>query len=201
MSASRQASSAAEIDNEALRDQVQHLQKQVQSLEDMLEDAQMASEKEEATVRERIRRYREKEEAMKKELTAGRKEVEQMLNSEATARGRVEENEEALRESTLALENARAEIEVLRTELAVSSILLEHVRKFYDLPRTESGQFSGQRFRWDYTPKAYRLYATSNQRAFSPSSRDRGVEAVIRRIAHEPAGPCERASRVTPSVG
>jgi CAP-Gly domain-containing linker protein 1 len=121
MSASRQASSAAEIDNEALRDQVQHLQKQIQTLEDMLEDVQLAAEREEATVRERMRRYKEKEEAMKKELNAGRKEVEQMLKSEAAARGRVEENEEALRESTLALENARAEIEVLRTEIAVSN--------------------------------------------------------------------------------
>ena len=57
---------------------------------------------------------------MKRELNAGRKEVEQMLKSEAAARGRVEENEEALRESTLALENARAEIEVLRSEIVVS---------------------------------------------------------------------------------
>lgn len=120
----RQGSSAAEIDNETLRDQVQHLQKKVQSLEDMLEDAQIASEKEEAAVRERLRRFREKEEAMKKELSEGRKEVEQMLKSEATARGRVEENEEALRESTMALENARAEIEILRTEVAVSDAYL-----------------------------------------------------------------------------
>lgn len=121
-SPSHQATSAAEIDNETLRDQVQHLQKKVQSLEDMLEDAQMASEREEIAVRERIKRFKEKEEAMKKELGEGRKEVEQMLKSEATARGRVEENEEALHESTLALEDARAEIEVLRTEIAVRKI-------------------------------------------------------------------------------
>ena len=135
ISASRQASSAAEIDNEALRDQVQHLQKQIQSMEDMLEDVQAAAEREEATVRERIRRYKEKEETMRKELNAGRKEVEQMLKSEAAARGRVEENEEALRESTLTLENARAEIEVLRTELAVSNVsLCEGVRISYGAP-------------------------------------------------------------------
>lgn len=118
----RQGLSAAEIDNETLRDQVQHLQKKVQSLEDMLEDTQIASEREEAAVRERMRRFREKEDAMKKELSEGRKEVEQMFKSEATARGRVEENEEALRESTMALENARAEIEILRMEVAVSEV-------------------------------------------------------------------------------
>jgi 3-dehydroquinate dehydratase len=194
MSASRQASSAAEIDNEALRDQVQHLQKQVQSLEDMLEDAQMASEREEATVRERIRRYKEKEEAMKKELSAGRTEVEQMLKSEATARGRVEENEEALRESTLALENARAEIEVLRTEVAVSNVfLMQRIRKFDYVPKTEPGQFGGQRFCRKHTPKAYRFCLTSNQRAFSRCPRDCGLEAVFRRIAHEPTRACYRA--------
>lgn len=127
MSASRQASSAAEIDNETLRDQVQHLQQRIQSLEDMLEDAQAASEREETAARERIRRFKEKEEAMRKELSVGRSEVEQMLKSEAAARGRVEENEEALRESTLALENARAEIEVLRTEVAVSVSLTRNL--------------------------------------------------------------------------
>jgi len=47
-----------------------------------------------------------------------------MLKLEATARERMEENEEALPESTLALENARAEIQVLRTELAVSNNFL-----------------------------------------------------------------------------
>ncbi|KAJ6499418.1 hypothetical protein C8R45DRAFT_982319 [Mycena sanguinolenta] len=111
------ASSATEIDNETLRDQVVHLQKKVAKLEDALEDAQAASERDEAALGERMRRLKDKEEAAKKELSEGRKEVERMIKSEASARRRVEEVEEALHESTLALEDARAEVEGLRAEL------------------------------------------------------------------------------------
>ncbi|KAF7361997.1 CAP-Gly domain-containing linker protein 2 [Mycena venus] len=111
------ASSATEIDNETLRDQVVHLQKKVAKLEDALEDAHAASERDEAALGERVRRLKEKEEAAKKELSEGRKEVERMIKSEASARRRVEEVEEALQESTVALEDARAEVEGLRAEL------------------------------------------------------------------------------------
>ncbi|KAJ7497179.1 hypothetical protein FB451DRAFT_1075615 [Mycena latifolia] len=111
------ASSATEIDNETLRDQVLHLQKKVAKLEDVIEDAHAASERDEAAFGDRMRRLKEKEEAMKKELNEGRKEVERMIKSETSARRRVEEVEEALQESTVALEDARAEVEGLRAEL------------------------------------------------------------------------------------
>ncbi|CAK5265340.1 unnamed protein product [Mycena citricolor] len=110
-------SSATEIDNETLREQVVHLQRKISKLEDALEDAQAAQERDEAALADRMRRLKEKEEAMKKELTEGRKEVERTLKSEGTARRRLEEIEEALHESTAALEDARAEVEGLRTEL------------------------------------------------------------------------------------
>ncbi|KAF7315292.1 hypothetical protein MIND_00043700 [Mycena indigotica] len=113
----RVVSSATEIDNEALREQVGHLQKKVTKLEDALEDAQAASEREEAAFGERMRRLKDKEDAMKKELNEGRKDVERMIKSEGDARRRVEEVEAALQESTTALEDARAEVEGLRTEL------------------------------------------------------------------------------------
>lgn len=115
---------ATQIDNETLRDQVQHLQRKITTLEDIIEDAHVASEKEEAAIREKMKRLKEKEEGMKKELNEGRKEVERMFKSEASVRSRVEEIEEALRESTVALENARAEVEGLRAELAVSKSFL-----------------------------------------------------------------------------
>lgn len=88
-------------------------------MEDTLEDAQAAAEREETAVRERMMRFKEKEESMRNELTEGRKAVEQVAKAEALAKSRIEEVEEALRESTLALENARAEIELLRTDAAV----------------------------------------------------------------------------------
>lgn len=118
----RPSSDAAQIDNESLRDQILHLQKKITGLEDTLDDVQSASEKEAAALRERMKRAREKEDALRKELMETRKEFEQICKLEGNARTRIQEIEEALRESTIALENARAEVEVLRTELGVSVI-------------------------------------------------------------------------------
>ncbi|KAG6868926.1 hypothetical protein C0993_007700 [Termitomyces sp. T159_Od127] len=110
--------SAAEIDNETLREQIVHLQRKIATMEDALEDAQTSAEREESIMGERMKRLKEKEDAMRKELNDGRKETEQLLKSEAKAKSRIEEIEEALRESTVALENARAEVETLRSEMA-----------------------------------------------------------------------------------
>ncbi|KAH9083415.1 hypothetical protein EDB83DRAFT_2511738 [Lactarius deliciosus] len=65
--------------------------------EDMLEEVRVTAEKDEATVRERMRRFKEKEELLKQQVA---------------------EFGEALRESTVALENAQVEIEGLRAEIA-----------------------------------------------------------------------------------
>ena len=113
--------SAAQIDNDSLRDQVHHLQMRISTLEDTLEEVHGTSEREAVLLREKVRRFKEKEEVMKKELDEGRKEVDQMIRSEAAARVRVQEIEEALRENAIALENARAEVEGLRAQLAVSN--------------------------------------------------------------------------------
>ncbi|EPQ57410.1 hypothetical protein GLOTRDRAFT_92447 [Gloeophyllum trabeum ATCC 11539] len=112
------ASTAAQIDNEALRDQVQYLQQKVASLEDLLEDARAMTEKEDVVVREKIQRYKEKEDAMRKQLEESRVELEKVTQAESSARTRIQEIEEAFRESTVALENAQAEIEILRTEVS-----------------------------------------------------------------------------------
>lgn len=123
----KNAASAAEIDNEALRDQIQHLQRKISTLEDALEDARVLAEREELAVHDRIRRYREKEESLRKELQEGQDEAAKISQAEEGARHRVEEIEEALRENTVALENARAEIEGLRNEIAVSTVCLSLV--------------------------------------------------------------------------
>ncbi|KAF8444512.1 hypothetical protein L210DRAFT_3642781 [Boletus edulis BED1] len=125
--AAQHATSALEIDNETLREQVQHLQKKLSMMEDTLEDARAAAEREEVSMRERIKRFKEKEESMRNELTEGRKAVEQVAKAEVLAKGRIEEVEEALRESTLALENARAEIEILRTDVTTADMSAEDV--------------------------------------------------------------------------
>lgn len=122
--ATSRSATAAEIDNETLREQVQHLQKKLSTVEDTLEDLRAASEREEANIREKIMRFKEKEDAMRSELNEGRKTVEQVLKSETLVKCRVEELEEALRESTLALQNAQAEIETLRSDVAAADVVV-----------------------------------------------------------------------------
>lgn len=112
------ATSALEIDNETLREQVQHLQKKIGQLEDMLEDARVATEREEKTGRDRLVQYKERQDAVQQDLETSRKEVDRVMKLEESARTRVAEIDEALRENTVALENARAEIEGLRAEIA-----------------------------------------------------------------------------------
>ena len=118
------ASSATQIDNETLRDQVQHLQKKSVKLEEQLEETRATLERDVSTYQDKITRLRLEEEQRKRDLVLKTKEVDQLLKSERNARNRVEEIEEALRESTVALENARGEVEALRAELTVSICIL-----------------------------------------------------------------------------
>jgi multidrug efflux pump subunit AcrA (membrane-fusion protein) len=117
---SKQASTAAQIDNETLKEQVTHLQQRISHLEDQLEDAQALVEREEEATKSRIARYKEKDTQRQQELDELRRLATSATKSETTARTRVDELEEALRENTAALEDARAEIESLRTDLTVS---------------------------------------------------------------------------------
>jgi chromosome segregation ATPase len=95
------------------------LQQRSANLEEQLEDARATLERDVSTYQEKIGRIRIEEEQRKRDLLSKSREVEQLIKSEARARGRVEEIEEALRESTVALENARGEVEALRTDWAV----------------------------------------------------------------------------------
>ena len=60
---------------------------------------------------------------MRLEVAEGRKEIERIMKAEEHAKMKVEEVSEALRESTVALENARADVENLTAEVAVSTLL------------------------------------------------------------------------------
>ncbi|CAA7259296.1 unnamed protein product [Cyclocybe aegerita] len=123
--ASRATSAATQIDNESLRDQVQHLQRRSNKLEEQLEDARAALERDVAAYQDKIARIRLEDDQRKRDLALKTREVEQLLKSEANARGRIEEIEEALRESTVALENARGEVETLRAELDNLDVLID----------------------------------------------------------------------------
>ncbi|EJD02624.1 uncharacterized protein FOMMEDRAFT_107555 [Fomitiporia mediterranea MF3/22] len=117
-SVKHESAEAMRIDNEALREQAVHLQKRITSLEDMLEEARGNLEREESNARARIQRHKEHEAALRAELVETRGEVERLVKSESSARVKAEEAEEALRENTITLENAQAEIEGLRAEIA-----------------------------------------------------------------------------------
>ncbi len=117
--AARHLSSATQIENEALREQVVHLQKKLTLTEDMLEEVRANAEKDEAAVRERLRRFKEKEELLKQQIAECEAEITRLVKSENNARVRAEEVGEALRESTVALENTQVEIEGLRAEIGV----------------------------------------------------------------------------------
>ena len=117
-------SSAAQIDNETLRDQVQYLQKKSAKLEEQLEDTRAALERDVGGYQDKISLMRLDDEKLKRDLGAKTREVDQLHKSETVARNRVEEIEEALRESTVALETARGEVEALRAELDVSHLEL-----------------------------------------------------------------------------
>jgi CAP-Gly domain-containing linker protein 1 len=122
-SAARHLSSATLIENEALREQVVHLQKKLTITEDMLEEVRATAERDEAMIREKIRRYKEKEDLLRQQVSECESEIARLIKSENNARARTEEVGEALRESTVALENARAEIEGLRAEIVVRKAL------------------------------------------------------------------------------
>ncbi|KAG9073871.1 hypothetical protein FS749_014603, partial [Ceratobasidium sp. UAMH 11750] len=114
----RQASTAAEIDNESLREQVSHLQRRLGLAEDQLEDAHAQAEREENAVRARVAKAKEGEAAARGECEVLKREMECLRKEDAALRVRMEELVEALRENAVTLEGARAEVEGLRAEVA-----------------------------------------------------------------------------------
>ena len=121
-------SSAAEIENETLREQIAHLQKRFTEQREILDEVRVMADREEAVMNEKLKRYKEKEESLRKQVLEKENEVERVMKLEATAKARIEEIEEGFRESVVALENAQAEVEGLRTEIAVSRSLHLHDR-------------------------------------------------------------------------
>ncbi|OCH93135.1 hypothetical protein OBBRIDRAFT_802140 [Obba rivulosa] len=124
------AASAAEIDNEALREQVQHLQKKISTMEDMIEDTHFRAEQEEAAMNERLEQLRETEDGLRRELEESRSEIQRVMQSEEAARQRLQESDEALKENLAALENARAEIEFYRSEIEVQGFTVGSPNSF-----------------------------------------------------------------------
>ncbi|CAE7228380.1 unnamed protein product [Rhizoctonia solani] len=109
---------AAEIDNESLREQVSHLQRRLGTLEDQLEDARAQAEREDQSSQARIAKAKEGEQTAWKECLELRKEVDNLKRDEGLAKAKIEELVEALREGAVTLEAARGDVEGLRAEVA-----------------------------------------------------------------------------------
>lgn len=104
------ASTAAEIDNENLREQLSHVRGKFASLEDQLAEANAALEQEQASALRRKERAAEIETNLKKEVKKLKAEVERLSKVEAEHKERADELHDALAESKVALENERAEV-------------------------------------------------------------------------------------------
>lgn len=122
--AENRPATALEIDNENLTEQVRHLTNKIASLEEALEDYQAQAEKDEEAAKARLERSKEHEERLKRDVREARGQTDEVAKLESGARIRISELEEALKEGSIALENARAELEETRTELAVRILAL-----------------------------------------------------------------------------
>ncbi|CAE6539780.1 unnamed protein product [Rhizoctonia solani] len=96
---------AAEIDNESLREQVSHLQRRL-------------AEREDQSAQSRIAKAKEGEQTAWKECLELRKEVDNLKRDDGLAKAKIEELVEALREGAVTLEAARGDVEGLRAEVA-----------------------------------------------------------------------------------
>ncbi|SPC61638.1 related to Restin (intermediate filament-associated protein) [Ustilago sp. UG-2017b] len=111
-----EAGSAAAIDNEALREQVAHLQDKLGKYEDQLAEAALALEKEKEYAQKRRDKSHEVENSLKNELKRVKGELEKAQRASKEQLAVLEETRHALQESQLALERERAELEGLRAD-------------------------------------------------------------------------------------
>ncbi|KAJ9476232.1 Nuclear fusion protein BIK1 [Pseudozyma hubeiensis] len=111
-----EAGSAAAIENEALREQVTHLQDKLGKYEDQISEGALALEKEKEYAQKRRDKSHEVETSLKNELKRMRAELERVQRAGKEQLVLLEETRHALRESQQALESERAELEGLRAD-------------------------------------------------------------------------------------
>lgn len=118
-----EAGSAAAIDNEALREQVAHLQDKLGKYEDQISEGALALEKEKEYAQKRRDKSHEVETSLKNELKRMRAELERTQKAGKEQHVLLEETRHALQESQQALERERAELEGLRADAENFNVL------------------------------------------------------------------------------
>ncbi|KWU44383.1 hypothetical protein RHOSPDRAFT_33944 [Rhodotorula sp. JG-1b] len=107
---------AATIDAETARAEVEHLRSKVGSLEDQLEQVRHQLEQEVGDTRERRARHQEVEAALKEQIRSLKETVDSSNEAEKRAHARIKELQAALAESQSTLEAERSELEGLRRQ-------------------------------------------------------------------------------------
>lgn len=115
----REATTAAEIDNETLTAQLKHLQQKLSNLEEELEETRAQAEADAESWKNRLTKAKDGERAVLDREREIKEEVKRLQKAADGAKSRIAELEGALKENNGALEGARAEIESLRGEAAV----------------------------------------------------------------------------------
>ncbi|UZJ56484.1 hypothetical protein CBS101457_005804 [Exobasidium rhododendri] len=133
--------SVAEIDHQSMQEQLSLAQKRMILLEDQLAESSVVMQQEREASIKRKDRFAELESRLKADLTKTRAENKRISGSEVEAKARVNELMEALKEARAALENERAELEILRTEALVIG---DHDPHLPSIMEREKTRFEGE---------------------------------------------------------
>lgn len=120
---------AATIDAETARAQVEHLRSKVALLEDQLEQVRHQLEQEVGDARERRARHQEVEAALKEQIRSLKETVDSSNKAEKRAHARIKELQAALAESQSTLEAERSELEGLRQDDSTTSALADDLQR------------------------------------------------------------------------
>ena len=116
----REAETAAEIENENLKAQVEHQQKKIASLEDQIEEQQVQMERETEVALKNNEKYLANERKHKEDVSQLRSDMTGLREQLGKSKDRVADLEHALKDHAKTLAGAQAEIESNRLDLAVS---------------------------------------------------------------------------------
>jgi len=103
-----------------LNAQVKHLQNKVNNLEEELDERRVELDSEAESWKQKVQQVRDAEKIQVELVKSLRGEIGDFKTQTTSAKNRIGELEGALKETQAALEGARAEIETLRVEAAVS---------------------------------------------------------------------------------
>ncbi|CEQ41011.1 SPOSA6832_02692, partial [Sporobolomyces salmonicolor] len=122
-------SSAAAIDAENARADLEHLRSKVALLEEQLEEARMHLEQEVSDAKDRRARTGEVESMLKAEIKSLKEAMERSAKAESRTAGRIKELQDALTESQSTLEAERYELEGLRHEANGDASLADDLKR------------------------------------------------------------------------